>query len=76
MTEVVKKGILEAELELQRASEEKLLEEVGPSGAGRSGAAGSELMLCVSGDAEADPCGGLGPELAVPCSELGEGEDL
>uniref|UniRef100_A0A3P9MES8 Uncharacterized protein n=1 Tax=Oryzias latipes TaxID=8090 RepID=A0A3P9MES8_ORYLA len=27
MTEVVKKGILEAELELQRASEEKLLEE-------------------------------------------------
>lgn len=29
MTEVVKKGILEAEMQLQRASEEKLLEEVG-----------------------------------------------
>lgn len=28
MTEVVRKGILEAELQLQKASEEKLMEEV------------------------------------------------
>lgn len=29
MTEVVRKGILEAELQLQKANEEKLVEEVG-----------------------------------------------
>lgn len=30
MTDVIRKGILEAELQLQKASEEKLMEEVTP----------------------------------------------
>lgn len=48
MTEVVRKGIQEAQVQLQKANEERLLEEVSPAPAAQRRRAGSRLAEMVS----------------------------
>lgn len=86
MTEVVRKGIQEAQLQLQKANEERLLEEVRPQASALwylevtcpPGGLFSpaSVGLCLAGAAATDPCGGLCAELVFSFPSLAQGKDI
>lgn len=84
MTEVVRKGIQEAQLQLQKANEERLLEEVShkPKLPGKpeitcpAWAGCSPLTLCSAGAAATDTCGGLCAELVFSIPSLTKGKNI
>lgn len=86
MTEVVRKGIQEAQVQLQKANEERLLEEVrlgsrlaGGVGGVRPGAGRRdthERWFCSAGGAAADPCRGIRTQLVFSGTSFTEGKNL
>lgn len=80
MTEVVRKGIQEAQVQLQKANEERLLEEVGLLLApgwrpGRAGSAGRpEQGLCFTGSVATDPCSRVRAELVLSSPSFTKGK--
>lgn len=81
MTEVVRKGIQEAQVQLQKANEERLLEEVGDCWSlpgwhpRRAGSAGRpEQRLCLTGSVAADPCSRVRAELVFSSPSFTKGK--
>lgn len=83
MTEVVRKGIQEAQVQLQKANEERLLEEVRPrrghpsTGTWATGSARPGLKPnCSAGRVTADSRGWVRAELVFSRASLPEGKNL
>ena len=84
MTEVVRKGIQEAQVQLQKANEERLLEEVRLQGgpprwpqAGRQPPQdGLEQRLCFAGGVTADPRGRIRAELVFSSTGFTKGKNF
>lgn len=84
MTEVVRKGIQEAQVQLQKANEERLLEEVRLQGglpswpqAGRQPPQdGLEQRLCFAGGVTANPRGRIRAELVFSSTGFTKGKNF
>lgn len=83
MTEVVRKGIQEAQVQLQKANEERLLEEVRPpqglpAAMGWEGAqqGHSEQWLCFTGSAAANTCSRIRAELVFSSASFTKGKNF
>lgn len=82
MTEVVRKGIQEAQVQLQKANEERLLEEVSlrwdfpvAQAGGRTGRV-DVRQCCFAGGVAADPCGRLRAELVFSGPTVTKGKNF